>query len=177
MSGRTQKHTCAFCVECDKNNHASVVQYPHDIEAYLSEERACGAILGPFRKYPIDKAHYSPFMSRDKPGSKNCRVVIALSWPKGSSVNDGIHKDSYLNTDFCLTFPTVDTITDVLRELGKGAHLYNINVSRAFCHVKVDPGDHDLLGLHWGAFDYVDTCIPFGSRHGMQIFQRLHTSP
>ena len=88
-------------------------------------------------------------------------------------MNVGIHKDSYLNTDFCLTFPTVDTITDALKELGKGAHLYKTDISRAFCHVKVDPGDHDFLGLHWGAFDYADTCIPFESRHGIQIFQRL----
>ena len=44
--------------------------------------------------------------------------------------------------------------------------------SRAFCHVKVDPGDNDLLGLHWDAH-YVHSCIPFGTRHGSQIFQHL----
>ena len=41
-----------------------------------------------------------------------------------------------------------------------------------FRHVKVDPGDYDLLGLHWDAH-YVNSCIPFGIRHGSQIFQRL----
>ena len=50
--------------------------------------------------------------------------------------------------------------------------LYKIDVSRAFRHVKVDPGDYDLLGLHWRRA-YVDTCLPFGTRHGSQIFQRL----
>ena len=38
--------------------------------------------------------------------------------------------------------------------------------------MKVDPGDYDLLGLYWEGH-YVDSCIPFGTRHGSQIFQRL----
>ena len=41
-----------------------------------------------------------------------------------------------------------------------------------FRHVKVDPGDYDLLGLYWDGH-YVDSCIQFGTRHGSQIFQRL----
>ena len=47
-----------------------------------------------------------------------------------------------------------------------------IDISRAFRHIKVDPLDYDLLGLHWRDV-YVDTCVPFGSRHGSQIFQRV----
>ena len=46
-------------------------------------------------------------------------------------------------------------------------------MSRAFRHVKVDPADYDLLSLHWQDEDFIDTCVPFGSRHGMQIFQSL----
>ena len=87
-------------------------------------------------------------MTRDKPGSENRRVIIDLSWPIGSSVNSGIDKDSYMGTEFALVLPTVDHITDQLKFLGKGAHLYKIDISRAFRHIKVDPLDYDLLGLH-----------------------------
>ena len=59
-----------------------------------------------------------------------------------------------------------------MKRLGRAAFLYKIDVSRAFRHVKVDPGDYDLLGLEWNGH-YVDTCVPFGKRHGSQIFQRL----
>ena len=111
------------------------------------EERSHCAIFGPFENNPIEEAHCSPFMSRNKPGSTNSRVIIDLSWPKGNSVNDGIHKDLYLNTDFYLTFPTVDNITDALKDLGKGTHIFEINISGTH-YVKVDPGDHNLLGLH-----------------------------
>ena len=75
--------------------------------------------------------------------------------------------------DFALTFPTVDHITDQLNKLGPGSHLYKVDVSRAFRHIKLDPGDYNLLGLTWCQNVYVDTCLPFGSHHRTQIFQHL----
>ena len=130
------------------------------------------AIVGPFDHHPCDNGHISPFMTRDKPGSDNRRVIFDLSWPLGGSVNSGIDKESYMGTEFALVLPTVDHITDQLKVLGRGAHLYKIDISRAFRHIKVDPLDYDLLGLHWRHV-YVDTRVPFGSRHGSQIFQRV----
>ena len=106
-------------------------------------------------------------MTKAKPNSDRRRVIIDLSWPLGASVNAGIDKTTYLGSIFSLTFPTVDDITSQLKRLGRGALLYKIDVSRAFCHVKIDPGDYDLLGLD------VDTWVPFGMRHGSQIFQRI----
>ena len=55
-------------------------------------------------------------------------------------MNAGFDKFSYLNSTFALTFPTVDDITSELKCVGRGASLYKVDVSRAFCHVKVDPG-------------------------------------
>ena len=34
------------------------------------------------------------------------------------------------------------------------------------------PVDYDLLGIQWHD-TYVDTCLPFGTCHGSQIFQCL----
>ena len=158
-------------LSCDMVNHSSAVQLPHDVDAYLAEERLHDAILGPFKESPISKCHYSPFMIREKSGSNLRRVVIDLSWPRDQSVNAGIDKNSYLNSEFILQFPTVDHIISQLKKVGRDCHLFKIDVSRAFRHIKVDPGDFDLLGLHWDAH-YVDTCLPLGSRHGTQIFQR-----
>ena len=156
----------------DNRNHNSAVEFPNDVRAYLEEEREFGAILRPFKKCPIKNCHFSPFMTRHKPNSDNRRVIIDLSWPLENSVNDGIDKNSYLGTDFSLTFPSIDHITDEVRRIGKGAHLYKIDISRAFRHVKIDPGDYDLMGLYWQDA-YLDTCLAFGTKHGSQIFQRL----
>ena len=149
----------------DLNNHSSANNFPNDIEAYLVEERSHGAILRPFDTNPINQCHHSPFMTREKTGSDRRRV-----WPKGHSVNAGIDKSSYLNSEFALQFPTVDHIVNELKYVGRGAHLFKIDVSHAFPHLKVDPVDLDLLGLFWEA-QYVDTCLPFRSRHGTQNFQ------
>ena len=109
-------------------------------------------------------------MSMEKPDSSNRRVIIDLSWPLGQSVNSSIDKTSYLGTDFTLVLPTVDHITDRLKILGRGAHIYKIDISRAFRHTKVDPLYYNLLGLQWRDV-YIHTYIQFGSLHGSQIFQ------
>ena len=114
------------------DNHKSALDHPDDIEAYLQEEINFRAIVGPFPKHPCENGHILPFMTRDKPGSKHRRVIIDLSWPLGCSVNAGIDKASYMGTDFVLVLPTVDNITDQLKALGRGAHLYKlISVGRS----------------------------------------------
>ena len=84
---------------------------------------------------------------------KDVEAYLDEEWPYG------IDKTSYLNSAFDLTFPTVNDITFELKCLCRGALLYQVDVSRAFCHVKVDPRDYDLLGLHWKGY-YVDSCVP-----------------
>ena len=154
------------------DNHTSAKIYPQDVEAYLSEEIGYGAILGPFKEPPLQNLHVSPFMTREKPNAPHRRVIIDLSFPKGLSVNAGIGKDRYLGTPFLLKLPTIDTIRNQIKALGKGCMLYKIDISRAFRHVKIDPKDYDLLGLHhldW----YLDTCLPFRYRHGSSLYQHL----
>ena len=50
-------------------NHTSGIQFTDDIQAYLSEEKSFGAILGPFKESPINDLHISPFLTREKPGA------------------------------------------------------------------------------------------------------------
>ena len=157
----------------DNKNHTSATEFSADVETYLSEEIKYGAILGPYSQCPIADCHFSPFMTREKSTSNNRRVIIDLSWPKHFSVNAGVDKNSYLGTDFILSFPTIDDITDAVKKVGRGAHIYKIDVSRAFRHVRLDPHDYDLMGLNWKGVTYVDATLAFGSRHGTQIFQRL----
>ena len=149
----------------DDKNHSSAVDFPADVQAYLDEEIKQGAIMGPYDVNPIPNSHVSPFMTREKPNAPNRRVIIDLSWPKNASVNAGVDKNSYLGSEFSLTFPTIDDITRELVKIGPGCHIYKTDVSRAFRHLKIDPGDYDLLSLHWYAA-FFDTCLPFGSRHG-----------
>ena len=161
--------SCTLC--CERKNHSSALQYPSHVDTYLQEEIEYGAIVGPFSTNPIQNCHFPPFLTCEKSGSDKRRVIIDLSWPQGCSVNAGIDKNLYLGTDFALTFPFVDHITAELTHLGTAAHLFKIDVSRAFRHVKLDPSDYDLLGLSWDDSAFINICLPFGAGHGMQIFQ------
>ena len=154
----------------DKENHKSALEFPEDVGKYIKEEKSFGAILGPFKEPPMQNLHFSPFMTRHKPNSDTRRVIVDLSWPRGESVNAGVEKDAYLGADFKLTFPSIDDLTKELTKIGKGAHIFKVDISQAFRHLNVDPRDYDLLGLHWDG-TYIDTRIPFGSRHGSQFMQ------
>ena len=96
-------------------------------------------------------------MTRDNSSSDKTRVIIDLSWPKGQSVNSSIDSDRYLNVDFVLTYRSIDNITDEVLRLGRGCQIFKVDISRAFRHFSIDPGDLDLLGLHWSDY-YINRC-------------------
>ena len=77
----------------------------------------------------------------------------------------------YIDTYFKLQYPSVDHITDALIQLGPGAMLYKVDISRAFRHLRIDPGDIDLLGLKHKDF-FLDVTLPFRFRHGLTFFTR-----
>ena len=100
-----------FPLQHEAGNHSSANEFPADVDAYIEEKCKFGALLGPFNVNPIENAHNSPFMTRNKPNCDRCRVIIDLSWPLGASVNFGIDKNMYLDAPFMLTFRSVDDIT------------------------------------------------------------------
>ena len=153
-----------------ETNHYSALQYPDHVSKYLQEEIQHKAIIGPFQQMPFP-CHISPFLTRDKPNSTNRRVILDLSFPLGHSVNEGVPKNKYLGTYFQLSYPSIDDMVSKLKQLGPEALIYKIDISRAFRHIRIDPGDLDLLGLKHDNY-YVDVTLPFGFRHGSVFFQR-----
>ena len=76
-----------------------------------------------------------------------------LSWPEGASVNHGVQKNQYLQSYFMLKYPSIDHIIEELNTIGPGAKIFKVDISRAFRHLRIDPGDIDLLGLqHKGLY-------------------------
>ena len=147
------------------DNHTSAIKYPSHVQEYLLEELNHNTILGPFPSPPFP-IHVSPFMTREKSGSDKRRTIIDLSWPKGLSVNDGVTKDLYLGTHFEMHYPSVDHIVDQLNHLGPAAQIFKVDISRAFRHIRIDPGDIDLLRLKFKDNFFIDLSLPFGFRFG-----------
>ena len=84
----------------------------------------------------------------------------------------GANFDTYSDIEFVLTYPSIDNITNQVLQLGRGCKLFKVDISCAFRHVPIDPGDLDLKGLHWGHY-YINCLLPFILKHGSSIFQRL----
>ena len=150
-------------------NLMSALQNTSHVEQYISEELSYGAIHGPYHEKPFPM-HVSPLMVRDKPNFNKKRTIMDLSWPKVFSVNHGVSKNSYLDTYFTLHYPSVNHIIQAIRNLGPDALLYKIDISRAFRHIRIDPGDLDLLGFHHNDY-YFDGSLAFGYRHGSVFYQ------
>ena len=154
--------SCAL--SSSEDNHTSAQQFSKDVGIYLDNEVSYNAMYGPFNEKPI-KMHISPLMTRDKPGSDNRITIVDLSWPLGLSVNHGVSKNKYLGSYYHLSYPSVDHTVDNLKRLGPGALIYKVDISRAFRHIRIDPGDLDLLGLKHGSY-YIDVSLAFGFRQG-----------
>ena len=153
-------------------NHASALRHTADIEYYLDTEMSHAAMLGPFDTPPFPDAHISPMMTRPKKDSTRRRVILDLSWPHGSALNDGISRAEYLGRPFSFHLPTVDFMAIRLRELGPNAYMYKTDLSRGYRQLRIDPSDWPFLGMsHKGKF-YFDPCPPFGMRSSSLMMQR-----
>ena len=109
-------------------------------------------------------------MTQVKSGTTKRRAIVDLSWSHGLSVNAGVSKHKYLGTYFQLRYPSIDNIVQAVKEVGPSPLIFKVEISRAFRHLKLNPGDLDLLGL-WHNKYFIDGSLPFGFRHGSTFFQ------
>ena len=153
-------------------NHASALQFPKDIQHYINTEMKHGALAGPFEGPPVNYYHASPLMTRPKRDAAFRRVIVDLSWPPGTSVNDGIPEGNYVDGLSDIKLPTVEYMESRLLKLGPGAFMYKTDLSRGYRQLRVDPTDWPLLGFtHQGKY-YMDLCPPFGLRTSALFMQR-----
>ena len=153
-------------------NRTSATLYPEHVDKYIEEEVGFQAMLGPLGTKPFD-IHISPFMTREKSNSDARRTIMDLSFPKGCSINDGVLNDTYLGTNFQMHYPSIDSIIRTLNELGPSAEIFKVDISRAFRHIRIDPGDIDLLGLQHRGKLYLELSLPFGYHLGAFFFSKI----
>ena len=103
---------------------------------------------------------------KSKPGS--WRLIVDLSAPEGSSVNDGIGKDMS-----SLSYTSVDLVVSRILQLGRGTQLAKMDIKQMDRLVPVHPDDRRLLGIQWQETVYVDKCLPFGLRSAPMLFSAV----
>ena len=152
------------------SNLPSAAQHPHIItaELHVAREVEAGRVLGPFATIPTNTFRSSGRGVIPKKNGK-WRMILHLSAPFGSSVNDGIDNDQ-----FPVQYSTVDDAVEMISRYGTGAILAKIDLKAAFRMVPIDSKDWDLLGMQWQGGLYLDTCLPFGLQSAPYLFNPLH---
>ena len=135
------------------------------VEEYIHKELAAGRLRGPYDVSRFPMVHSSPFGVIPKSEVCKWRLIIDLSAPIGSSMNDGINKD------LCsLTYLSIDSVAEKVAQYGVGCLLAKFDLKVAYRNIPVHPDDRHLLGLQWDNSLYIDTCLPFGLRSAPMIF-------
>ena len=106
-------------------NWPGAFQNKSDVSQYFDKELPNKAVLGPFQENPFgNKAYLLPLNMRDKKDSLEKRIIMDMSFPKGNSINDGIDKDTYLDEQISLKYPTVCKLVEIVKRKGKGCMLF-----------------------------------------------------
>ena len=167
-----------FATKCkpttDTLNHSSTLANPSALDNYLHTELQHKAIAGPFKTPPFKEwFHISPMMLRDKKNTTEKRVIVDLSWPLGQSVNANIPYDVYEGAPAHMTLPTAEDLAAAILAAPPTAHVYCIDLSRAYRQLRIDAQEWPLLGLKWKGAYYFDQALAFRGRWHAAACQRV----
>ena len=106
-------------------------------------------------------------MTKPKPNG-SVRIILNLSAPKGSSVNDGINKD-----DFPASMSSTTNWLRVLNKAGKRCKFCKIDWADAYKHITVHEDDLHLQWFSWLGMSFIELCLVFGCVCSAGLFDRL----
>ena len=146
-------------------NHPSASEFPGRVEAFIEKELGLDGLLGPSPEPMFHPwCHISPLMTREKGDKNSRRIITDMTFPPQHSINAFIVKNSVYGHEYNHSLPTVDALAKDVRDMGPGAYLATIDVSRAYKNFVSDPLDWPLLCFQWAGGHYCDLSMPFGSR-------------
>ena len=150
-------------------NLKSALDNPASVNDKLSKELTAGRIVGPFDVPPFETFRISPQGVVPKKSPGEFRLIHHLSYPAGSSVNDGIPKE--LAT---VPYAIIDDAIRLVKSLGNGCFLAKTDIKSPFRIIPITPRDFPLLGIEWQGKFYFDKCLPMGCFSSCQIFDTEH---
>ena len=121
-------------------------------------------IAGPFKAPPFPTFWVSPL-------GLEFRLIHHLSFPPGTSANDGI-----LPEHATLTYSRVDDAICLTKRLGWGCLLAKTDIQSAFRIIPISPRDYNLLGMVWQGNFYYDRAMPMGCASSCHTFEMFSTA-
>ena len=125
-------------------NLLSAIQNPEAVEsdAIIEKEIAAQRLAGPFSSPPFSHFRISPLGLVPKKTEGEFRLIHHLSFPRGSSLNDGV------SSEFTsVSYATVDDAICTIKTVGQGCFLAKTDIKNAFRIIPIRPQDYNLLGF------------------------------
>ena len=151
------------------HNHPSSLANAGTVRAHISTELAADRLVGPLPPEALECVHSSPIglVPKGHTGDR-WRLIVDLSSPASSSVNDGIRRE--LSS---LEYASLDDAVRLITHLGPGSQLVKMDLKDAYRMVPVHPDDQHLLAISWEGLTYVDRALPFGLRSAPKVFSAV----
>ena len=127
------------------------------VEVKLAKEIAKGHISEGYDTPPYPNFICSPIGLVPKKVEGEFRLIHHLSYPHGSSVNDGIPIELT-----SVSYATLDDAIKEIRELGKGAFIAKSDIESAFRLIPIKKQDYHLLGFQWKDEFFFEKVLPMG---------------
>ena len=129
-------------------NHRSALYFSEHTDDYIQKELSYNALIGPFERNPLSVPLSTTLLSFVPKKDSTCRrTIMDLPFPLGTSVKDGIPKDTYMGDPFKLHHPATDILVQLISDKGPKCLLYKVDIKRCYRWLPVDPYDYHLLGL------------------------------
>ena len=141
------------------------------VDAKLRKELEAGQIAGPFGGPPFPNFRVSPLGLVPKKQLGEFRMIHHLSFPKGTSVNDGIP-----DAETSVRYATVDDAIRLIKQAGPGCFLAKTDIQNAFRIIPINPADYHLLGIKWRNRYYYDRAMPMGCSSSCRTFETFSTA-
>ncbi len=149
-------------------NAASTLEFAEQVTDAVADWLVSGFAAGPF--HPSSRpanAKVNGMMCRQKPNG-SARIILNLSAPKGSSVNDGIDSD-----EFPTTMSSTQKWLSVLDKAGRKCLIVKLDWASAYKHLAVRMEDIPLQYFNWLGMDFVELCLVFGCASSAGLYNRL----
>lgn len=148
-------------------NSKNCMEFPQQITDAIACWVKDGFALGPFTAHDLPKnAKINSILCREKPNGA-VRVILNLSAPLGSSVNDGI--DTEL---FPTTMSSTGAWLECLNRAGPECQITKLDWANAYKHIHVSPDDIHLQYFEWLGMYFCELNLIFGSASSAGIYDR-----
>jgi hypothetical protein len=144
----------------------SALEHSDFVDSAISDMVSKGHLAGPFDTPPLPNSCCSPIgVVLKKHNSSKLRLINHLSWPHGSSVNDGIP-----HSEDSIAYDMFEKAVQDLVASGHGSLLAKLDLKDAFHHIPLCATDWHLFGISWGCKFYYSLVLTFGLKNAPYIF-------